>query len=112
MYNVTYEAISFAYRAWNARRIGIASYHGGKSHRDLTTCQVEAMAHFCSEHSGIESFVFLDQTEGNCPLDIVRKFNSMPHIGGHRAIQTNELNYWGISFIDLDWAYETQSPYS
>lgn len=106
-YNVTYEAISLAYRLWNARRIGVASYHGGKSHRDLTTCQVEAMSHFCNAHRGMESFTFLDATKGNHPLDIVNNFNSMPDIGVHRAIKTKELEFWGISFIDLDW---TASP--
>lgn len=107
MYNVTYEAISYAYRAWNARRIGITHFSrskcAGKYHRDLTTCQVEAMMHFCNEHKGIESFTFLDGNEGNHPLGILAEFNNLPDIGIHRKIRTKELEFWGINFVDLDW---------
>lgn len=104
MYNVTYEAISLAYRAWNARRIGISHFTRlNKFHRDITTCQVEAMGHFCCDHKGMESFTFLDDIHGNRPLDIVAEFNEMPDIGVHRTIRTKEIDLWGINFIDLDW---------
>lgn len=107
MYNVTYEAISYAYRAWNARRIGLThlsrSKYGGHHRRDVTTCQVEAIAHFCGDHQGIESFAFIDDIEGNSPLAIVQEFNALGDIGVHRPIQTKELEFWGINFIDLEW---------
>jgi hypothetical protein len=38
------------------------------------------------------------------PLAIVEKFNQSPDIGVHRPIQTKELDFWGIKFIDLDWS--------
>lgn len=107
MYNVTYEAISYAYRAWNARRIGLThlsrSKYGGKHRWDVTTCQVEAIAHFCSENEGIESFTFIDDIEGNSPLTIVQGFNALRDIGVHRPIQTKELEFWGLTFVDLTW---------
>ena len=108
MYNVTYEAISFAHRAWNATRIGIThlsrSKYGGEHRWDVTTCQVEAIAHFCNGHKGIESFTFLDDVEGNTPLAIVKKFNVPRDIGVHRPIYIKELEFWGLTFVDLDWA--------
>jgi hypothetical protein len=116
MYNVTYEAISYAYRTWNARRIGLTHLsrkkYGGKYGRkygenyqlDVTTCQVEAIAHFCGENKGMESFTFIDENTGNSPLAIMQKFNQSTDIGVHRPIQTKELDFWGIKFIDLDWS--------
>jgi hypothetical protein len=108
MYNVTYEAISYVYWAWNARRIGLThlsrSKYGGHHRWDVTTCQVEAIAHFCGEHKGIESFTFVDDIEGNSPLAIMQDFNASPDIGVHRTIQTKELHFWGINFIDLEWS--------
>ncbi len=108
MYNVTYEAISIAYRAWGAKRIGLThlsrSKYQGMYRRDVTTCQVEAIAHFCGEHQGIESFTFIDDIEGNSPLAIVQDFNTPRDIGVHRPIQVKELVFWGLTFVDLNWA--------
>lgn len=108
MYNVTYEAIAHAYKNWGARRIGITHFSrckfGGKHHRDLTTCQVEAMVHFCSNHKGMESFTFLDPYEGNQPLEIVKEFNELQDIGIHRSIITNSIQLWDIDFVNLKWA--------
>ncbi len=107
IYNVAYEAISHAYHKWGARRIGITHLSSSKFsvnyQPDLTTCQVEAMFHFCADHSGMESFAFLDDTAGNMPLRLVDQYNSNTDIGCHRPIQSKRLEFWGISFIDLSW---------
>ena len=107
VYNVTYEAISHAYRAWGARRIGITHFsrskYDGTYRHDLTTCQVEAMAHFCIDHQGMESFTFLDDSEGNQPLAIVKEFSDMHDIGAHRTIRTRAIEFWGIDFVTLEW---------
>ena len=108
IYNVTYEAIAHAYKNWGARRIGITHYSYNKYHRDLTTCQVEAMTHFCSGHKGMESFTFLDDFNGNQPLEIVKEFNELQEIGIHRSIITKSIQFWGIDFVDLDWTKATQ----
>jgi hypothetical protein len=113
MYNVTYEAIRYAYSVLNARRIGLThlarSKYWGEYRSDVTACQVEAIAHFCNGHRGMESFTFLDDCEGNSPLAIVKRFNELPAIGAHQAIQTKTLEFWGISFIDLDWTRASQT---
>lgn len=122
MYNVTYEAISYAYKIWGARRIGITHFsrskyglsscskHGvwrpinqEKYRRDLTTCQIEAMTHFCNVHKGMECFTFLDDSKGNHPLEIVKEFNEIQDIGVHRTINTKTIKFLGIDFVDLDW---------
>lgn len=103
IYNVTYEAIAHAYKNWGARRIGITHLSRNKYHRDLTTCQVEAMAHFCSDHKGMESFTFLDDFKGNQPLEIVKQFNKIQDIGIHRSIITKSIKFWGIDVVYLEW---------
>ena len=91
MYNVTYESIAHAYKNWGARRIGITHFSCSRICspinycRDLTTCQVEAMVHFCNDHQGMESFTFLDDYQGNEPLEILKEFNELPDVGVHRS---------------------------
>ncbi len=108
VYNVTYEAIAHAYTTFGARRIALtycsrSKYTGTGYHRDLTTCQVEAMVHFCNLHRDMHSFTFLDEREGNQPLQIVQEFNAMTDVGIHREINTRCVIFGGISFVDLDW---------
>lgn len=112
IYNVTYEAIAHAYNKWGCKRIGITQFSRRKNrhdmtgmyHRDLTTCQVEAMAHFCNDHRGMESFTFLDDCEGNQPLAIAREFSELSNIGTHRQIVTKQIQFWGIDFVRLEWS--------
>lgn len=101
MYSVTYEAIAHAYNRWGARRIAVTHLARSKFDRDVTTCQVEAMVHFAGTHACIESFTFLDDFRGNFPLKIVEEFNCLKDCGSHRPLETTELKFWGISFIDL-----------
>ena len=108
MYNATYEAIKFAYTEWHARRIGIAhlcrSKVHGKYHPDMTTCQVEAVFHFCNQYQGIESISFVDDYESNQPLGTISEFAQLSSIGNHRDIFTSRFDAGGVSLIDLDWS--------
>jgi hypothetical protein len=111
MYNVTYESIAHAYKNWGAKRIGIAHLSRSKItgdginkyHCDLTTCQVEAIVHFCNDHQGMESFTFLDDYEGNQPLEIVKELNELQDVGVHRPIVTKAIQLGGIDYVDLEW---------
>ncbi len=107
IYNVTYEAIAHAYKTLGARRIALTHFardkYQQKYQRDVTTCQVEAMTHFCNQHSDMLSFTFLDGYAGNQPLQIVQEFNAMTDVGIHREINTRRVIFTGISFVDLDW---------
>ena len=102
MYNVTYEAIAHAYTHWGARRIGLVHFARYGLHRDTTTCQIEAIVHFCNEHKGIESVTFLELQRSDV-LEIAREFNQMKSIGVHRPIETKASRFSGIDFVDLDW---------
>lgn len=104
MYNITYEALAYAYRQWGARRIGLSHFSRYGYHRDKTTCQVEAMAHFCDEHEGMESFAFLDPWAREV-LDIVREFGLTRDRGVHRSIRTRTIAFQGIDFVDLEWSH-------
>ena len=55
----------------------------------------------------MESFTFLDDFEGNEPLEIVKEFNELPDIGVHRAIVTKSIRFWDIDFVNLRW---TKNP--
>ena len=107
VYNVTYESIIYAHSVWGVRNIGLTHFsrnnYKSTYNLDLTTCQIEAIMHFCNEYRGIESVTFFDDAEGNIPLDIVSKFSKSESIGGHHPIQKKILNFWGMDFIDLDW---------
>ncbi len=107
IYNVTYEAIAHAYKTFGARRIALTHCSRNKYmtgyHRDLTTCQVEAIVHFCNLHRDMHSFTFLDEHPGNQPLQIVQEFNAMTDVGIHRGINTRRVIFAGISFVNLDW---------
>jgi hypothetical protein len=108
-YNITYEAISYASQKWNCKRIGVTHFYRRRKystikpyHRDLTTCQVEAMAHFCNDHKGIENFTFVDERGGNQSLEIVAEFNELSDVGVHRPIVTTSTQQWGIDFMNLN----------
>jgi hypothetical protein len=105
MYNVTYESIAFAYHAWGARKIGVTHLSCAASgyRRDITTCQIEAMIHFCNEHDEVESFTFVDERDGNKPLEILTEFQQLEDAGSHRNITRTIQEHWGTTFVDLDW---------
>jgi len=49
-YNVTYESIAYLCRTLRAKKIAISHLSAsGAFHPDIATCQVVALAHFCSE---------------------------------------------------------------
>lgn len=104
VYNVTYEAIAHAHDKWGSKRIAITHFFY-EYHRDVTTCQVEAMAHFCIDHQGIDSFtfLFLNNRGGNELLEIVTGSNGLPDIGVHRPIISTLTRFWGIDFVNLKW---------
>lgn len=105
MYNITYEAVAYAYRHWGVRRIGLSHFSRYGYHRDKTTCQVEAIAHFCDEHEGMESFAFIDLWPREEVLDIVREFGLIQNRGVHRPIRTRTITFQGIDFVDLEWSH-------
>ncbi len=112
-YNVTFEAISYVYKVWGAKNIGLthlASYRSSDARRlkDVTMCQIEAIVHFCNENTGIESFTLVGDQWSNCPLEVVRQFNNMESVGSHRAINTRSEEKWGIEFIHIDWSSDAQ----
>lgn len=106
IYHCTYEAIDYAHSKWGARNIGITHFARSKYKdiydRNITSYQVEAMVHFCNAHEGIESFTFLDDSEGNRPIEIFENYNiNANDVGSHQPIKTEVTELWGIDFIDL-----------
>lgn len=104
-YNITYEAISHAYHKWGCKNILVTHFSSRKCrsiyHPDLTTCQLEAMVHFCKDHPNIKSFTFLDDDQGNQPLKIVEEFNELDDTGAHRKITKEITKIFDVDFINI-----------
>lgn len=100
-YNVSYEAISYVFNKWGARNIGLTHLARMRIHEDVTTCQIEAICHFCDDHPGIESFAFTDIFDGNVPIKIANELNDKKDRGQHRAIFTEIDSIIGCDFITL-----------
>ena len=102
-YNVTYEAIAHAKNAWGAKNIGLMHMARMRTHLDVTTCQIEAICHFCDEHKGIESFTFTDIFDPNQPVEIAKTFNALKDRGAHRHIRLEKEMKFGCEFIRIEW---------
>ncbi len=102
-YNVSYEAISYVFNKWGAKNIGLTHLARMRIHEDVTTCQIEAICHFCDDHTGIESFTFTDIFDGNVPIKIAKEFNGKNDRGQHRAIATELHSKLGCEFITINF---------
>jgi hypothetical protein len=107
IYNVTYESIAYAHLVWGAKNIGLTHFSRNKFknhyHQDLTTCQAEAIVHFCNEYRGIESITFFDDSEGNMPLKAIDEMSNNEVRSVHRPIHKETLSFWGMDFVDINW---------
>lgn len=110
-YNVTYEAIAYASKAWGTNRLAISHLSACNSfHEDIATCNAEALAHYCdaSLHA-IESFTFLS----DCDIKLehlagIRRLNAEGETGQHHPIFTETEHRDGYDLIHLDWSHDAQ----
>lgn len=104
-YNVTYEAIGYASEVWDARRLAISHLSGsGRFHKDIATCNAEALAHYCDDHpTALDSFTFVGCCISQEHLSGISRLNAEAHAGKHRSIgrQLEELD--GHVLIHLEW---------
>lgn len=105
-YNVSYEAFSYAFKYWGAKKIAISHLSGsGEFHRDIATCHVEALAHLCEAeaNSAPESLIFcgccieVDHLSGISQLQ-ARRNNTR-----HRPIRVEEERREGTAVLHLSW---------
>lgn len=105
-YNVTYEALYYAYHLWGSRRFCLTHLCRQKIFAnykiDITTCQAEAVRHFCELHRGIEGVTFWDDCLGNCPLYEMSRFDKGLTQGEHRFIERSIEKKLGFDFIRID----------
>jgi hypothetical protein len=109
-YNVTFEAIFYAVRRWQSRRIGTnhLSGCGQDFHIDIPLNQCEAVLHSLqSDTESIEHFCFL----GCCIREeLFADFDKRLAVlnGEHRAIavQSLELEH-GVCVLTLDWSHSS-----
>ena len=103
MYNITYEALLYATNKWNIKNVGITHFSrskmGGNFKSDTTTCQLEAILHYCNEYPGLESVAFLDDVEGNNPIQLLENLQRNEVIGVHRPIKTSIMEHIGVVVV-------------
>lgn len=104
-YNVTYEAIAHAVSCWGARRPAISHLSAsGRFHRDIATCNAEALAHYCDGHPNvIDSFMFLGCCIAPWHLSGISRLNAERQTSTHRDIATEVVDRDGHVLIHLNW---------
>jgi hypothetical protein len=107
-YNVTYEALYYAYHVWGSRQFAITHLSRekifGHYKPDVTTCQAEAVRHFCELYRGVKSVVFWDTTKGNRPIYEISRFDEELDQGAHRLVERSIEKQFGIDFIRIEIA--------
>jgi hypothetical protein len=106
-YNVTYEAISIAYRRWGATRLAISHLTGCvRKPRDTEAlaCNFEAIAHYCDDHAeaNIEYLSYV----GCCiaPKNFEGVSELVGHFGkAHHPINVTSRLHDGYEVLDLHW---------
>ena len=105
-YNVTYEALYYAYHLWGSRKFCLTHLCRGKIFADykidVTTCQAEAIRHFCELHRGVVSVIFWDNCLGNSPVYEMSRFDKELVQGEHRPLERSIEKRLGFDFIRLD----------
>ena len=109
-YNVTYEAIAYASQVWNAHRLAISHLSSNpRFHKEISTCNVEALAHFCdSSVNAIESFTFLSNIGFSMEqFTGISRLNIEGETGQHRPIFTETVHHEGHVLVHLNWDNDT-----
>ncbi|MDM8543666.1 hypothetical protein QUF90_21540 [Desulfococcaceae bacterium HSG9] len=105
-YNITYEAISYAFNSWNARKFAISHLSSSQNyHQDIATCHAEALAHFCDEQTApsIESFSFIGCCISPNHLEGIKRLNQEGNITHHIPISVKTENKDNVILIHLSW---------
>jgi len=108
-YNVTYESLYYAYFTLGARSFCLTHWSAGKYasrlgyRQSITTCQAEAIRHFCNEFKGVKTIIFWDISLGNHPLSELLRFNNELVEGVHRIVKTKTEKKSDCDFIQIDW---------
>lgn len=105
-YNVTYEAISFVCKEWQARKPGISHLSAaGQFHEDIATCNAEALTQFCDGNleSAPECFIFWGCCIYENHLRGIARLNADRGVTFHRPIFTRVETNGEARLIHLDW---------
>ncbi len=106
-YNVSYEAIAFLCKEWGARKIAISHLSAsGRFHKDMATCHVEALTHFCNDHPDLapESLTFCGCCIELDQLSDAKQFIDKKSHTLHRPIRTWETVKGSAKIINIDWS--------
>ena len=107
-YNVTYEAMLYAYISLGARNLAISHLSCTKYllegyRMDITRSQIDAIIHFCNQYQGLREITFWDDGKGNYPIEALTYMNPEEFLGKHRDIDRTHERRMGVEFISLSW---------
>ena len=108
-YNVTYEAMYYAYVRLGARKFAISHLACTKYTRegyrmDVTRSQIDALIHFANQYKGVQQITFWDESDGNYPIEALTYMRQEEFEGTHRDIDRASEQRLGVDFITLSWA--------
>lgn len=107
-YNVTYEAMYYAYTVLGARKLAISHLSSSKYSRegyrmDITRSQIDAIVHFCNQYQGIRQITFWDDGPGNHPIEALSYMSPNEFRGLHRDIQRATQKRMDVDYISISW---------
>lgn len=108
-YNVTYEAMHYAYVHLGARKFALSHLACTKYTREgyrmgVTRSQIDALVHFANKYKGIQEVTFWDTDDSNYPIEALSHMEPIEFEGTHRNIDKASENRTGLDFITLSWA--------
>ncbi len=108
-YNVTYEAIAFACKAWGAKKLAVSHLSASCCfHKDIATSQADALGHFCDAHpsDAPASFTFC-----GCCIELkhlagIQRLGFDRGMTVHRPIRLDTEETDSATLIHLDWSHD------
>jgi hypothetical protein len=107
-YNVAYESISYAAHVLGARKIAISHLSGSHHfHKDIATCIVEALTHFCDrvDSPEIDSFLFVGCCIEESHFSGIQQLSMERGISEHHDIRLGYSLENEFEVVSLNWDF-------
>lgn len=112
-YSVTYSALDFAVRAWDAHGIGCTHLSGSLGfHSDIVHCQVEALAHLCRGGGApnLKRFAYFGCCITDDHLQDAQAYANDAVLSDHRPISEVSERMHNVTIVTIDWNDQAHPP--